>query len=106
MDTRMTILITQSVTSGQTMECKGQEGISLLPTAQTHGFPGNIDLQCRWETDWAKGDRIVARSMIHTYSEVRNLKESLFFPAGLFKDKRCLLRFRETHKGSKTPDCE
>ena len=39
--------------------------------------PHYITLQMRWSTDRANGVRTVKRSMLHTYSEVRNMKESL-----------------------------
>jgi hypothetical protein len=41
----------------------------------------DIELQCRWSTDRANGVRTVQRSMIHNYSEVRNMKESLIRPS-------------------------
>ena len=40
-----------------------------------------IELQCRWSTDRANGERTVQRSMVHTYSEVRNMKEVLLRPS-------------------------
>lgn len=40
-----------------------------------------IELQCRWSTDRANGERTVQRSMVHTYSEVRNMKEALVRPS-------------------------
>lgn len=43
--------------------------------------PHIIELQCRWQTDRAKGERSVTRSMIHLYSEVRNMKASLMQPS-------------------------
>ena len=43
--------------------------------------PHIIELQCRWQTDRAKGERSVNRSMIHLYSEVRNMKASLMQPS-------------------------
>ena len=36
--------------------------------------PQDIELQCRWSTDRASGHRQVQRTMLHTYSEVRNMK--------------------------------
>ena len=43
--------------------------------------PHDIELQCRWSTDRAKGERSVQRSMLHTYSEIRNMKEALIRPS-------------------------
>jgi hypothetical protein len=43
--------------------------------------PHVIELQCRWQTDRAKGERSVTRSMIHLYSEVRNMKDTLMEPS-------------------------
>jgi hypothetical protein len=43
--------------------------------------PYLIELQARWQTDRANGERTVQRSMIHTYSEVRNMKETLRQPS-------------------------
>lgn len=43
--------------------------------------PHLIELQARWMTDRANGQRSVQRSMIHTYSEIRNMKESLVVPS-------------------------
>ena len=43
--------------------------------------PHEVELQCRWSTDRANGERTVQRSMIHTYSEVRNMKEVLIRPS-------------------------
>jgi len=43
--------------------------------------PHLIELQARWQTDRANGDRSVQRTMIHTYSEVRNMKETLIKPS-------------------------
>jgi hypothetical protein len=40
-----------------------------------------VELQCRWSTDRANGERTVQRSMIHTYSEMRNMKETLIRPS-------------------------
>ena len=40
-----------------------------------------IELQCRWSADRANGERTVQRSMVHTYSEVRNMKEVLVRPS-------------------------
>ena len=41
----------------------------------------DIELQCRWSTDRANGVRTVQRSMIHNYSEVRNMKQALIRPS-------------------------
>jgi hypothetical protein len=41
----------------------------------------NIELQCRWSTNRANGARTVQRSMIHNYSEVRNMKQALIRPS-------------------------
>lgn len=49
------------------------------------GIPKHIiELQCRWSTDRANGVRTVVRSMIHQYSEVRNMQESLIRPSKAF----------------------
>ena len=36
-----------------------------------------IELQARWIVDRVNGDRAVQRSMIHVYSEIRNMKDTL-----------------------------
>jgi hypothetical protein len=41
----------------------------------------DIELQCRWSTDRANGVRTVQRSMIHNYSEVRNMQQALICPS-------------------------
>jgi len=43
-----------------------------------------VDLQCRWSTDRENGVRTVQRSMIHNYSEIRNMKDSLVRPSKVF----------------------
>ena len=43
--------------------------------------PHDIEFQCRWRTDRAKGGRTVKRSMLHTYAEVRNMKATLIRPS-------------------------
>jgi hypothetical protein len=43
--------------------------------------PHLIELQARWQTDRANGERTVQRSMLHTYSEVRNMKDTLLQPS-------------------------
>ena len=43
--------------------------------------PHDVELQCRWSSDRASGDHTVQRSMIHTYAEVRNMKDSLVRPS-------------------------
>ena len=43
--------------------------------------PHLIELQARWQTDRANGERSVQRTMLHTYSEVRNMKDSLVKPS-------------------------
>ena len=43
--------------------------------------PHLIELQARWSTDRANGERSVTRTMIHLYSEVRNMKETLKQPS-------------------------
>lgn len=45
--------------------------------------PHLIELQARWQTDRANGERSVQRTMIHTYSEVRNMKKALIRPSKL-----------------------
>ena len=44
-------------------------------------LPHLIELQARWSTDRANGDRSVQRTMIHLYSEVRNMKGTLKQPS-------------------------
>ena len=44
-------------------------------------LPFLIELQARWQTDRANGERTVQRTMIHTYSEIRNMKETLKKPS-------------------------
>lgn len=60
-----------------------RSGRRFLTTHATNkGVPTHyIELQMRWSTDRAKGERSVQRSMIHLYSEVRNMKESLIQPS-------------------------
>lgn len=41
----------------------------------------DIELQCRWSTDRVNGVRTVQRSMIHNYSEVRNMVQALIRPS-------------------------
>ncbi len=41
----------------------------------------DIELQCRWSTDRANGLRTIQWSMIHNYSEVRNMKQALIRPS-------------------------
>jgi hypothetical protein len=43
--------------------------------------PHIIELQCRWQTDPVNGERSVSRSMIHLYSEIRNMKKTLIQPS-------------------------
>lgn len=43
--------------------------------------PYLIELQARWQTDRANGQRSVQRTMIQTYSEVRNMKDTLIQPS-------------------------
>jgi len=43
-----------------------------------------MELQCRWTTDRQNGVRTVQRTMIHNYSEVRNMKEVLIRPSKAF----------------------
>jgi hypothetical protein len=43
--------------------------------------PYVVEYQCRWQTDRANGERSVNRSMIHLYSEVRNMKPVLIQPS-------------------------
>jgi hypothetical protein len=40
-----------------------------------------VERQCHWSTDRSNGERTVQRSMIHTYSEMRNMKEALIRPS-------------------------
>ena len=50
--------------------------------ATKHGVsPHLIELQARWQTDRAAGVRSVQRTMIHTYSEVCNMKDKLKEPS-------------------------
>ena len=44
-------------------------------------LPFLIELQARWQTDRANGERTVQRTMIHTYSDIRNMKETLKKPS-------------------------
>ena len=39
-----------------------------------------IELQPRWSTDRARGERSVQRTMIHNYAELRNMKDTLKQP--------------------------
>ena len=41
----------------------------------------DIEFQCRWRADRAKGGRTVQRSMLHTYAEVRNMRTTLLHPS-------------------------
>ena len=41
----------------------------------------DIELQICWSTDRVNGVRTVIRSMIHTYTELRNMIESLIHPS-------------------------
>jgi len=43
-----------------------------------------VELQCRWATDRANGVRTVVRSMIHNYSELRNMSDLLIRPSKSF----------------------
>ena len=43
--------------------------------------PHLIEIQARWQSDRANGERSVQRTMLHTYSEVRNMKETLIKPS-------------------------
>ena len=43
--------------------------------------PYLIELQARWSSDRAAGIRSVQRLMIHLYSELRNMKETLIRPS-------------------------
>ena len=43
--------------------------------------PHLIELQARWQTDRANGQRSVQRTMLHLYSEVRNMKDTLVEPS-------------------------
>ena len=45
--------------------------------------PQDIELQCRWPTDRSSGHRQVQRTMLHTYSEVKNMKKALIRPSKL-----------------------
>jgi hypothetical protein len=54
----------------------------LTTHATIQGVPPHvIELQCHWQTDRANGERSVVRSMIHLYSEVRNMKKTLMQPS-------------------------
>ena len=44
-------------------------------------LPHLIELQARWQTDRANGERTVQRTMIHLYSDIRNMKETLKKPS-------------------------
>lgn len=41
----------------------------------------DIEFQCRWRSDRAKGGKTVKRSMLHTYAEVRNMRSTLLRPS-------------------------
>jgi len=43
-----------------------------------------VELQCRWSTDPLNGVRTVQRLMVHNYSEIRNMKDSLICPSEVF----------------------
>ena len=43
--------------------------------------PHLIKLQVRWSTDHANEERSVQHTMIHTYAEMRNIKETLELPS-------------------------
>jgi hypothetical protein len=43
--------------------------------------PHVLEYHCRWQTHRAKGERSVNRSMIHLYSEMRNMKALLIQPS-------------------------
>ena len=43
--------------------------------------PHILEYHCRWQTDRANGERSVNRSMIHLYSEMRNMKAVLLQPS-------------------------
>jgi len=48
-------------------------------------IPKHLDeLQCRWSIDRENGVRTVQRLMMHNYSEVRNMKDSLVQPSKVF----------------------
>ena len=54
----------------------------LTTHATIMGVPPHVlELQMRWSTDRAAGARTVHRSMVHTYSEIRNMKETLKQPS-------------------------
>ena len=58
---------------------------AFVAIATNGGVPAHlIELQARWATDRSNGERAVQRTMIHTYSEVRNMKESLIKPSQVF----------------------
>lgn len=46
--------------------------------------PHVIEAQCRWSTDRAKRNKTVTRTMMHHYSEVRNMKSVLIQPSKAF----------------------
>ena len=60
-----------------------RSGRRFLTTHATNmGVPPHLlELQMRWSTDCAVGNRTVHRSMVHTYSEIRNMKETLLRPS-------------------------
>ena len=60
----------------------------------------DIELQCRWSTDRANGVRTVQRSMIHNYSEVRNMKQALIHPSKACWDWHRDLGLSPTRHGS------
>ena len=54
-------------------------------TCTIRGIPKHlVELQCRWSTDRANVVRTVQRPMMHLYSEVRNMKDTLIRPSKVF----------------------
>ena len=59
-----------------------RSGIQFFTTHCTNMgvLPHLIELQARWQTDRAEGERTVQRRMIHLYSEIQNTKDTLVKP--------------------------
>ena len=43
-----------------------------------------VELQCRWSTDRENGVQTVQQLIVHNYSEIRNMKDSLAHPSKVF----------------------
>ena len=63
------------------MVCNDWAGGSLQPIVPTWGCSTFNELQVHWQTDRANGERTVQRTMIHLYSEIWNMKDTLVKPS-------------------------